>query len=705
MRASGIVLGAIVMLEATVVGRVARGKVVELAAKDTLSVVEMDHGDVLNFRLRSGRVCTIELETTSAAIVEKVERGGIVYRFSLGVRIDGQPITLRRYVCSQECFYEPYVVDGVRIWPDTVRDVFELIPIRYPRKGNLRCLPRKSARLALQDATLRICPQQTHPWIQDERNMLDVSKCYNGDDCYLGPYLGQACHVGLDINHAKGNPLFAPIDFDTQAYFNSLVAGDNNNRWRGIRRWDNGDVWALQSHHLIKLMVPQKRPLATGTMYATTAGVYVGSHQHTHFEFKIARPRPQSETAETAEEDTVSIGVPVDFDDHAEIAGQEPEVLHLDPWIVFWQIFEDRKARDGEIRAAMRPLESTQTGRQVDFSAEGSRGGSGKDKFTYWWTFGDGGCSRGPGVSHVFARPGVYPVTLLVDDGTQRATFTQHVVVSGRPLKDAVPALACKEPSFRPRPASALDVYGQPVTLPPHTLRFVARGTRPQPRAKTIEIVNLGDGELVAINTEAITCDPEPDWLDVSVQGSAGSQRLRVAVDASGLKPGDYWAIVSVACLGAGGTPQAFRVELNVPADLPPKNVAIDDADAGFHATPYFWVGHRFCRSAGERRGHGGFYLTNGARAAAGQFARFTPDLRSGRYEVSFSEQTPFSAGTEFDVRVRHRHGEQIVRMMPTESRQIGSFEFNEGTDGYVQIETGDSKGLVIADAVLFRPK
>lgn len=97
MRASGIVLAAIGLLGAAVVGRVARGEVVELAAKDTLSVVEMDHGDVLNFRLRSGRVCTIALETTSAAIVEKVERGGVVYRFSLGVRIDGQPITLRRY--------------------------------------------------------------------------------------------------------------------------------------------------------------------------------------------------------------------------------------------------------------------------------------------------------------------------------------------------------------------------------------------------------------------------------------------------------------------------------------------------------------------------------------------------------------------------------------------------------------------------------
>lgn len=34
----------------------------------------------------------------------------------------------------------------------------------------------------------------------------------------------------------RGDTLvFAPIDFDRQAYFNSLAAGDNNNRWRGNR--------------------------------------------------------------------------------------------------------------------------------------------------------------------------------------------------------------------------------------------------------------------------------------------------------------------------------------------------------------------------------------------------------------------------------------------------------------------------------------
>jgi hypothetical protein len=41
--------------------------------------------------------------------------------------------------------------------------------------------------------------------------------------------------------------------------------------------------------------------------------------------------------------------------------------------------------------------------------------------------------------------------------------------------------------------------------------------------------------------------------------------------------------------------------------------------------------------------------------------------------------------------------------MRPTQSCHIGSFQFDEGTDGYVQIEAGSSKGLVIAAAVVFQ--
>jgi hypothetical protein len=148
---------------------------------------------------------------------------------------------------------------------------------------------------------------------------------------------------------------------------------------------------------------------------------------------------------------------------------------------------------------------------------------------------------------------------------------------------------------------------------------------------------------------------------------------------------------------------QRFRVELSVPCTPPKANVTIDDADPGFYATPGFWVGHRFCRCPDDRRGYSGFYLTNGSRATAGELARFTPDLQAGEYDVSFSEETPFSPGVEFDVRVRHADGDETVRMRPDLSRKIGTFTFDEGADGFVEILAEESKGLVIADAVVFR--
>lgn len=692
---------------AAVVGlsTVAGADVIELEAKDTLTALEMDHGDELRFRLRDGRRFTLVLDDTDAAIVERVTPGGIVYRFGARVHVDGQPMTLRRYVCSQECFYEPYVVDGVRIWLDTVRDVFDLIPIRYPRKGNLQCLPRKAARLAIQDATLRICPQETHPWIDDERNRLDVGACYNGDDCYLGPYLGQACHVGMDIDHPKGNPLFAPIDFDTQAYFNSLATGQNNNRWRGIRRWPNGDVWALQTHHLIDLFVPQRTPLASGTRYATTAGVYVGSHQHTHFEFKIGRPRDPKRAGQEAD-DAASITAPIDFDDQSPLAQERPEVLHLDPWIVFWQIFEDRKTRTGEIRAAIEPFGPARAGEPVTFSADGSRPGRGRDRLTLFWSFGDGGSARGQKPSHVFARQGVYPVTLVVDDGARRASTTQHVSVSGDAVQEPMLALgAPDELSFRPRPVEAVDVYGEPLRVVPHTLQFVARASRPVPRAKVVRLENRGAGHLAPAAVPKIEYERGAGWLEVDRLGQQTRQSLKVGVDATGLSPGEYSAWVEVACPGAINSPQWFRVELRVPGDEPAPDVTVDDRDPGFSATPYFWVGHHFCRCPADKRGHAGFYLTNGARPTPGQLARFMPDLQAGQYEVSLSDATPFPAGVEFDVRVRHAEGDDRVRVRPDQSRRIGTFPFDEGTDGFVEILADGSRGLVIADAVTFRRK
>jgi hypothetical protein len=675
-------------------------EVIHLEAKDTLTALEMDCGDELHFTLASGRTVQFVLEETEAAILERVNPGGIVYRFACHVRIDGQAIELERFVCAQECFYEPYVISGLRIWPDIVKDVFDLVPVRYPRKGNLRCVPRKAARFALQDATLRICPDETRPWLAEDDNFIDVGRCYNGDDCYLGPYLGQACHVGMDINHRRGSPLFAPIDFDTHAYFNSLKMGHNNNRWRGIRKWSNGDVWAMQTHHLIELTTPPNQRLPAGIQYAATAGVHVGSHDHTHFEFKIGCKNSLAPLQ--GSEDPASIDCPINFDDESEAAQQQPEVLHLDPWIVFWQIFEDRKERWGAIRARMAPLPPTETGTTTSFSATESHPGPGRSQLAYYWSFGDGGVARSPEATHVFASPGVYPVTLWVDDGERRDTCTQHVVVAGDAVAQPIMALcASPEPAFRPRRAGATSGYGREESTIANTLSFLACESCPTPTAKTVRIRNLVGGAPLQAGKVYVR-GAKPAWLNVTPQDTPAGTVIKVAVDAAGQKPGRHMVEVMVECEEAANSPQLFLVEMQVQRDQPPETVIVDDQDAGFYATPSFWVGHRFCRCPPSRRGYAGFYLTNGGRAAPSEFVRFTPDLRAGNYTVSLSAETPFRPDCEFHVHVRHGDGESMVRMRPNDSRTIGTFRFDEGADGYVEIHAEASKGLVIADAIVF---
>ena len=148
---------------------------------------------------------------------------------------------------------------------------------------------------------------------------------------------------------------------------------------------------------------------------------------------------------------------------------------------------------------------------------------------------------------------------------------------------------------------------------------------------------------------------------------------------------------------------------MKVPNKAPHSTVTVDDLDDACYATPWFWLAPRF--HVGWPEGFQGSYLTNGGRATEGHFVRFTPDLAAGTYQVSFSDQTPFRLSeriepdVRFAVRVRHKHGSELVRVEPHRSRSIGTFAFEEGTDGYVEILAGGAEGHVVADAVVFQTK
>jgi len=502
---------------------------------------------------------------------------------------------------------------------------------------------------------------------------LDIRDCYCADDCWLGPYFGANAHNGLDVNHPKGTSVWAPIDFDDHFLFDSLARGQNNNRWRGVRTWPNGDTWYLQIHHIYNLFVPEHTPLKAGTLYADAAGAQVGLHPHSHFVFMVKEQG----------------------DDQA---------LFMDPWVIFWQTYEDLKERTGAIKAAMNPLSPARTGEAVAFNSAGSRKGPIGSELSYRWLFGDGGWSDDPNPTHTYAR--VYPVTLIVSDGAETDSFTQHITVTGESL--ALPALTLEadEPTFRKRSAHVMDVYGQPLRLIPHTLYFTGRPTRPRPTPKVVTIKNTGGGTMPAAFISSIQYYRGSDWLELELTGSGDQQQLRVTCDAAGLHPGLYCAQVYLTCPGAVNETQGFDVQLLVPLQEPenkwlgntPKQV-VDDSDVSFYATPWFWVG---CRVKTVFQGFRGFHLTSGHRTADDEFVRFTPDLPAGRHQVSLADETPFAEEAAFWVVVRHRDGDDRIWMEPCKSRIIGTFYFDEGTDGYVEIHTKDSRGEVLADAVVF---
>lgn len=299
---------------------------IERQSKPTLTPFGLNHGDTLDFTLRNGRKWQVTLLGTSAEILhhdhaargyrdEGHECGDIsAYAFACELRVNGREVRIRREVGTQASFYEPLEVAGVRIWFDAVSCIFRDaggFMVEKDARWGLLCKPSHKARFVVHEVELSICPEPIDPWYPNDSGRIDIRNCYCGEDCWMGPYSGGSAHCGLDINMPAGTLLSAPITFDNHYLLNSTASGFDNNRWRGVRRWPDGSEWWLQSDHLIRMLAPERTPLERGTPYATTAGVAVGLHEHTHFVFRVI---------------------------------DQGGDYFLDPWILFWQMDRDRKA-------------------------------------------------------------------------------------------------------------------------------------------------------------------------------------------------------------------------------------------------------------------------------------------------------------------------------------------------------------------------
>lgn len=203
--------------------------IIKRTVKDSLTPVEMALGDTLHFTLSDGRVWKLTLEDTAAQILEEDyartghPRDGDIsaYGFSATVKINGHEKVLKRTVGTQASFYEPCQIDGVNIWLDGVATAFRNRGGFMGEKDWCHwqvCQPRRAARLAVQGAGRSICPEPMALWYDNPALQLDIKSCYNGEDCWMGPYMGAKAHCGLDINMPAGTILHAPINFDDHYY-------------------------------------------------------------------------------------------------------------------------------------------------------------------------------------------------------------------------------------------------------------------------------------------------------------------------------------------------------------------------------------------------------------------------------------------------------------------------------------------------------
>ncbi len=659
-------------------------KEITINSKNTLTVLEIDSGDKVNYILRGGRRLQIELIETKAHIVfttlDTLKKGssgqGTIYSITCKIRIDGQEMEMVRYIPVQQSFYEPYVVNGLKIWFDALKSLSDFF-----NENHGDCLPQKEARFAFQDADLPICPQIIENWCPLPNKQLFVKNAYSGEDTWLGTYFGADLHGGLDINMPSNTPLWTPIDFDEHYYFNSLKAGHNNNRWRGVKHWKNKDEWCLQTHHLVQLLVREYQPIKKGQPYAFSAGVHTGYTPHTHFVFKVKQPNY--------------------------------DWYFIDPWILFWQIIENNKEKSNSINANIMPFSPVLTGENIQFSSEGSRSGVWGNELKYYWDFGDGYTSIHRNPVHTFVEPGIFPITLLVDNGINKDIYTQHITVNGTEINGNSFMISCNdEPSFKRRKKWKTRRYNGAAHIA-NTLEY--KGYHNQKEAFNTK--------KVLIKSKNFKWEEKPnnsfrfeviykhgkDWLDVNSIFYEDSIRLSLQpqIDRMINKYGFYEAFLFINHENAFNIPHYVRIYVEFDLSKPNSDIIIDDSDADCIMSDYFWLSPEFHYDWSS--GYNGKYFINKDNSK-GEYVRYIPNLEEGRYVVklkspAYEQKSILSKVGGFNVIVKHKNGINKIWVEPNKSLTIGEFEFINGKENYVEIISDGSIGLIVVDALDFQKR
>lgn len=656
---------------------------IHIISKNTLAVVELNHGDEVMYELKSGRIVHLKvIDSKTEVIFSTIPLPGngapddaSIFRMDCILEIDGQQMKMTRYAPVQESFYKPYIVSGLQIWFDALKSLYQ-----YYNENHGDCLPKKQVRLALNDKTQPICPENIGRWCPLPINFPDVRSCYRGDDTWLGPYYGTDLHGGLDFNMPKNSPLWAPFSLDNNYYFNTTSAG-NNNRWRAIKHWENGDTWVIQTHHLDQLLVPELQSVAKGTKYAYSGGTRAGSYTHTHFLFKTIQP------------------------------GHEE--YYMDPWVIFWQMLENQKTASRKLKAEIKPLPPQKTGEKVQFDATGSHPGLTDNILSFYWSFGDGGFSILEKPSHIYRQAGIYPVTLTIFDGSNYDVTTHHLIVNGDPI--ALPELRIVEennPSFNNRQVWETDAYDYENVMIPNTVYFLRPHNNNEPIPSRTITVNFLNEKGFSNHRYRERIEPfyihGQDWLDVKVGEhslSGQSMTIEIKPDVSKLntQEGESIAYLIINDNNFINSPQVVRIVVKFARPTIGERIIIDNQDAGCIKSNYFWLTTKldrpWCKTQGDSFLLGAGHSENG-------YVRYYPNLTEGKYKVSlfsplFEQEVILKNIQGFYVNIKNDNGIETKWINPNENLLIGTFDF-PACDGYVEIASKGSKGLVVVDAIIF---
>jgi len=122
-------------------------------------------------------------------------------------------------------------------------------------------------------------------------------------------------------------------------------------------------------------------------------------------------------------------------------------------------------------------------GQQLAFSASESTAAEGSYPVAYGWTFGDGTAASGVDVSHMYANPGLYEVSLTVTDAKGWSDVAVQQIQIGADQATAPPPEATTP---APEPASATPApeltTALPGTSPPEATTPAPEATTPAPK-------------------------------------------------------------------------------------------------------------------------------------------------------------------------------------------------------------------------------